>query len=748
MNKATIALLLICATVFAQQKGSFTDSRDKKTYKTVRIGEQVWMAENLNYNAKDSKCYGNNSANCAKYGRLYDFKTVNNACPSGWHLPSDSEWEELSKAVGGAAKKLKAKSGWNNNGNGTDELGFSALPGGSGSSGGGFGNIGNQGLWWRGGFGNSGFGYRVIYYNYEYIGEYRIGFHQSPMLSIRCLQDEVQGVKVLGISGEVLTDSRDGKEYKTIKIGEQTWMAENLNYDASDSKCYENDPNCQKYGRLYDWNTAVKEACPSGWHLPSKEEWGVLDKVVGGEKVAGIKLKAESGWNNNGNGTDEFGFSALSGGGDRSGVSGVWWSSSKYNSYQAYSHILYYNYNSIDWGERNMSARSSVRCLRDKVQPNEVSNGVLTDSRDGKKYKSVKIGEQTWMAENLNYEVSGSKCFKNDSTNCTKYGRLYNWSTAKDACPSGWHLPSKSEWEILDDVGGEKVAGKKQKAKSGWNKNGNGTDDYGFSALPGGGGGSNGNFFNLYGDYGYWWSSSEYNVNYAYSRWLIGSNEDILWSKESDKYDLFSVRCIQDEFHSGEVNGGVLTDSQDETDNEVSDEMLTDSRDGKKYKFVKIGKQIWMAENLNYNASGSKCYDNKPANCTKYGRLYNWSTAKDACPSGWHLPSYNEWEALDKAVGGIGVAGKKLKAKSDWNKDGNGTDEFGFSALPGGNGYPNGNFYNADNYGLLWSSSEGYSIGAYGRSIGYNYEYALWHDYDKSDLFSVRCVQDQDETHR
>ena len=106
-----------------------------------------------------------------------------------------------------------------------------------------------------------------------------------------------------------------------------------------------------------------------------------------------------------------------------------------------------------------------------------------------KTYKTVKIGEQVWMAENLNYEVGG-KCYgeggKVYNQETKKYGRLYNWETAMRACTKNWHLPSKEEWEILVvAVGGEKTASKYLKATSGWErKYCNGEDKFGFSALP------------------------------------------------------------------------------------------------------------------------------------------------------------------------------------------------------------------------------------------------------------------------
>ncbi len=169
---------------------------------------------------------------------------------------------------------------------------------------------------------------------------------------------------------------------------------------------------------------------------------------------------------------------------------------------------------------------------------------------------------------------------------------------------------------------------------------------------------------------------------------------------------------------------------------------FTDSRDGKKYKTVKIGSQTWMAENLNYDANGNKCYDNKPANCEKYGRLYNWETASKACPSGWHLPNEGEWELLSEAVGGEEMAGEKLKSKSSWYNNSNGTDEFGFSALPGGGGYSDGNFGGVDGYSYWWSAAEYNSNSAWRRYVSYDGSSMDRDNNYKFSLFSVRCLKD------
>jgi len=207
MSKVIILIALFGVAVFAQQKGSFTDPRDKKTYKTVKIGEQTWMAENLNYNAKGSKCYGNKPANCDKYGRLYSWETSKSACPAGWHLPAREEWNVLYDAVGGediAEKVLKSKSGWNDDtefisgsgrkisGNGEDKFGFAMLPGGAyGSCGDGVSSYAFLFAGSCGFFSNSnGNGYLHVCSISDGISSYMSGKDCGySLFSVRCLKD-------------------------------------------------------------------------------------------------------------------------------------------------------------------------------------------------------------------------------------------------------------------------------------------------------------------------------------------------------------------------------------------------------------------------------------------------------------------------------------------------------------------------------------------------------------------------------
>jgi uncharacterized protein (TIGR02145 family) len=169
---------------------------------------------------------------------------------------------------------------------------------------------------------------------------------------------------------------------------------------------------------------------------------------------------------------------------------------------------------------------------------------------------------------------------------------------------------------------------------------------------------------------------------------------------------------------------------------------FTDSRDGQVYRKVNVGGKTWMAQNLNYAAEGSKCYENNAGNCDKYGRLYDWNTAMKACPAGWHLATDADWTALVNYAGGESTAGTKLKSTSGWANNGNGTDNYGFSALPGGYDHSGGNFNGAGNYGFWWSAAGYLAKGAWNRDMDYGYEFVGRNINVKTRLFSVRCAQD------
>lgn len=197
--------------------------------------------------------------------------------------------------------------------------------------------------------------------------------------------------------------------------------------------------------------------------------------------------------------------------------------------------------------------------------------GVLFDGRDLKSYKTVVIGSQTWMAENLNYQAANSWCGGGSGTiegDCSVYGRLYTWAAAIDSagtfttngkncgygrectptypvrgiCPEGWHLPTKTEFETLfAAVGGQSIAGKVLKSLSGWR--GNGTDAYGFAALPAGL--YDGDFMHP-GSYAYFWSASQPNKDIAYNMYLDFAEDRAHLNSDYRKFYAFSVRCLQD----------------------------------------------------------------------------------------------------------------------------------------------------------------------------------------------------------
>jgi len=193
---------------------------------------------------------------------------------------------------------------------------------------------------------------------------------------------------------------------------------------------------------------------------------------------------------------------------------------------------------------------------------NVAAQGTFTDKRDGKTYKTVAIGGKTWLGENLNYQIGKSVCYENSNSNCDKYGRLYDWNTAKKACPAGWHLPTAKEWDnMLLAAGLKKVmvsdveeaipmwgGATKLMAKTGWPtmtvdfEEVNGTDDHGFTALPGGNLAPNG-FFGV-DESAYWWTATECGKGNARTQETYNAYMRMDWCEGTN--DGYSVRCIQD----------------------------------------------------------------------------------------------------------------------------------------------------------------------------------------------------------
>ena len=212
----------------------------------------------------------------------------------------------------------------------------------------------------------------------------------------------------------------------------------------------------------------------------------------------------------------------------------------------------------------------------------------MKDTRDGQTYKTVAIGTQTWMAENLNYAYTGvpykftyidscytsdstSWCYRNEASKCSKYGRYYTWAAAMDSvgtwsmnskgcgdgkicsptypvrgvCPEGWHLPTQAEWNALfTAVGGQSTAGKMLRSTSGWNSSGNGTDTYAFSALPATWRDYNGSY--IYEGYrAYFWTSTETDSGNVYVMDLNYSKDKASLQSNSKGFGI-SVRCVKD----------------------------------------------------------------------------------------------------------------------------------------------------------------------------------------------------------
>ncbi|SMP44752.1 FISUMP domain-containing protein [Fibrobacter sp. UWB10] len=421
------------------------------------------------------------------------------------------------------------------------------------------------------------------------------------------------------------------------------------------------------------------------------------------------------------------------------------------------------------------SRSSSNRYAEDcKGQPDYV----LCDARDGQLYRTFEYASQVWMAENLNYAMEGSFCYDDQDSNCVKYGRLYLWDVVNDACPEGWHLPYEYEYEeLFEAVGGMGTAAMMLKSDTGWyiskdDKGYGGKGIYSFSVLPAGHRQKEGwrGYYEETFD-AFLWMTAEFDDGKTRSVVFTYDRKEPYFrhtDKERSVEEANSIRCIR-----GALEKITPIEPSGETGT------VTDSRDGQTYKTVKIGDQVWMAENLNYDynegSAISVCNDSIDADCKKFGRFYTWSAAVDSaglfgpegigcgdsawcelprnfrgiCPEGWHLPDSLDYDELIHSMGGTFMASKAMKSIEGWKECddpqsvvSNGTDKYGFNALPAGYIYTDGRAVSVGVYSVFWTSSPSYkgpwAVGLWLTNCSKGYLTGFSTD---RDALNVRCLK-------
>ncbi len=351
-----ISIELVTSVALAQ--GTFTDERDGTTYKTVQIGKETWLAENMKYVAEEISCRtdSRHGSSIKNYGCLYSWADAQKVCPSGWHLPTKVEFTRLLSQVGEGKEgsdNLRDIS-WQD---GKNESGFSALPAGRYESGS-YENFGSGAYFWsQTRCDNEGVNAGSLTLLPGRVSVKKCHNMNTEWLSVRCLKDTEEVVQ-----GATFTDERDGTTYKTVEIGQETWLAENMKYIAADID-YKVNSKQKEYGALYTFKNAQK-VCPAGWRLPSKVDFERLLNQVGKGTIGSDNLRHKT-WDR---GKNVSGFSALPAGScDKSGCSffdtdAYFWSSTAYKSNKAYGLYVDSGKALVTSGKR--SSYLAVRCIR------------------------------------------------------------------------------------------------------------------------------------------------------------------------------------------------------------------------------------------------------------------------------------------------------------------------------------------------------------------------------------------------
>jgi uncharacterized protein (TIGR02145 family) len=512
----------------------FVDGRDDNSYETVQIGDQCWMAENLAYlpavspNENGSYTepyyyvYGYNgtdvaqakaSQNYQNFGVLYNWPASRTACPSddGWHTATDEEWKILEGnadsqfAVGDqewnndqyrgldAGKNLKSTTGWDNNGNGTDLLGFTALAAGGRGTDGGFYGLGSGGRYWTYTEGSAEHAwYRILFYDND--SSYRANWAKSLGYSVRCIHAEIP-------QNQPPSPPHYASPYDELNIPVENTILSWLSFDpdgdaltfdvyfgtstspaqvASGQSEMSYDPGTLDYSTQYFWRVVAHDDqgnSTSGglWNFTTVDEPAAF-------ACGDLLVDSRDG--------------------------------------QQYATVLI---GDQCWMAENLAYLPSVSPSAD---------GSATDPF-------------YYVYDYQGTDVSAAKASNNYQT----YGAMYNWPASISVCPEGWHTPTDGEWTILTTyLGGENYAGGKMKetGTSHWaGSNTGATNSSGFTALPGGRRHTNGAFINLVYRGSFWSSTETETPTNAWSRMLYSSY--IFVNRENAaKINGLSVRCLRD----------------------------------------------------------------------------------------------------------------------------------------------------------------------------------------------------------
>lgn len=676
--------------------GTFTDSRDGKTYQSVKIGDQTWMAENLAYLplvfGPSTLSEGNplwyvygydgTDVTAAKavayfsiYGVLYNWPAALTACPEGWHLPSDAEWSTLTTYLGGldvAGGKMKEAGTvhWNAPNEGaTNESGFSGLPGGILEYEYGFKNLGNLAVWWS----STEHDQAVDSWARVLGNETPIAFRSEAnfdlAINVRCIRDDYRSKDTLSInlqdrrslfSSNVVPDSinlrslfkRVMDEGKLVKIQDESGNS------------------IEDVGAFGDWIDYVGDLSPTeGYRIELNDSVNI--QIVGKPIEYPFEIPLKAGWN-------IIGYPRMT----------------------------------------EMDGKEVVRQLIDRQ--------TLIEVQDGSGNRIENIGSPgDWVNNIGTFKPGNGYKVRVNSDEVLVFGNLPPY-VPLNPTPSDFAMNvltfKELRWNCTDPEGDEMTydvyLGNSPESLLLVK------DDHVLKVYDPG---------ELQFGTVYYWKvvarDSHGNTTEGPVWNFTVENETAAFTDTRDNITYSTVRIGNQWWMAG--NLAYLP-----TVSPPSAESYTEP-----YYYVQ-----------GYSGTDTDAAM-ATANYATYGVLYNWPAAMTACPSGWHLPSDAEWKQLEMALGMTQAEadekgwrgtdqGTQLKATSGWDNSGNGTNSSGFAMLPGGNRYATGYFRLLGTNGYWWSSSENSDSDAWFRNL-YTTNTNVYRYYGSEEYgYSVRCVRD------